>query len=239
MTPSSARRSIRPARCCANWATTSWSATIDYRADRGVRPGAAALSSAACTTTSATLPHQERLDSRTRGIARIGRLFSDARIAKIRAAEEDIVGAGAVDLRRRRRGDHPGHRDRTVPDRRVPQARRGVDAGAGRCPGAVQAVFNATGQPAAVVPWGLDRNGLAAVDSVGGQAFDEATLLSLARRDRGGPAVGAPPPVGVLVAVSTLPRRRRRARASHGRHRRSSASSPMNSGSTGCVPVGR
>ena len=37
------------------------------------------------------LPHQERLDSRTRGMARIGRLFSDARIAKIRAAEADIA----------------------------------------------------------------------------------------------------------------------------------------------------
>ncbi len=43
-----------------------------------------------------------------------------------------------------------------------------------------QAVFNATGQPAAVVPWGLDRKGLPLSIQLVGRPFDEATLLSLA-----------------------------------------------------------
>ena len=43
-----------------------------------------------------------------------------------------------------------------------------------------QAVFNATGQPAAVVPWGLDRHGLPLSIQLVGRPFDEATLLSLA-----------------------------------------------------------
>ena len=47
-----------------------------------------------------------------------------------------------------------------------------------------QAMFNATGQPAAVVPWGLDGNGLPTSIQLVGRPFDEATLLSLARRSR-------------------------------------------------------
>ena len=43
-----------------------------------------------------------------------------------------------------------------------------------------QAAFNATGQPAAVVPWGLDRHGLPLSIQLVGKPFDEATLLSLA-----------------------------------------------------------
>ena len=43
-----------------------------------------------------------------------------------------------------------------------------------------QAAFNATGQPAAVVPWGLDRHGLPLSIQLVGRPFDEATLLSLA-----------------------------------------------------------
>src|SRR5699024_11902507 len=37
------------------------------------------------------LPRPERLDTRTRGMARIGRLFSDRRMAAIRAAEGDAA----------------------------------------------------------------------------------------------------------------------------------------------------
>ena len=36
-----------------------------------------------------------------------------------------------------------------------------------------------TGQPAAVVPWGLDRTGLPTSIQLVGQSFDEATLLTL------------------------------------------------------------
>jgi amidase len=42
-----------------------------------------------------------------------------------------------------------------------------------------QAMFNVTGQPAAVVPWGLDGNGIPTSIQIVGRPFDEATLLSL------------------------------------------------------------
>jgi amidase len=43
-----------------------------------------------------------------------------------------------------------------------------------------QAMFNVTGQPAAVVPWGLDGHGIPTSIQLVGRPFDEATLLSLA-----------------------------------------------------------
>jgi amidase len=47
----------------------------------------------------------------------------------------------------------------------------------GRAP--FQAIFNATGQPAAVVPWGLDGDGLPIAVQLVGRPADEATLLAL------------------------------------------------------------
>ncbi len=127
-----------------------------------------------------TLPHQERLDSRTRGFANIGRLISDARMAKIRAAEADMTA------RMLRIFDDcdvvitPGAA--TGPSRVGAYRKRGAVATlalvAARVP--FQAAFNATGQPAAVVPWGLDRHGLPLSIQLVGRPFDEATLLSLA-----------------------------------------------------------
>jgi len=43
-----------------------------------------------------------------------------------------------------------------------------------------QAMFNVTGQPAAVVPWGSDANGIPTSIQLVGKPFDESTLLSLA-----------------------------------------------------------
>jgi amidase len=126
------------------------------------------------------LPHPERLDSRTREIAAIGRLFSDKRIAAIRADEEQIaarIGSIFEDV------DvviTPG--TATGPSRVGAYRKRGGVATlaliAGRIP--YLAAFNATGQPAAVVPWGLDRDGLPMSIQLVGRPFDEATLLSLA-----------------------------------------------------------
>lgn len=45
-----------------------------------------------------------------------------------------------------------------------------------------QAVFNATGQPAAVVPWGLDNEGVPMSLQLVGRPSDEATLLSLSHQ---------------------------------------------------------
>lgn len=125
------------------------------------------------------LPHQERLDSRTRGMARIGRMISDERIAKIRAAEADISS------RMQRIFDDvdvvitPG--TATGPSKVGAYRRLGgvstLSLVAARVP--YQAAFNATGQPAAVVPWGLDRHGLPLSIQLVGRPFDEATLLSL------------------------------------------------------------
>ena len=47
--------------------------------------------SAVSTTTCATLPHQDRLETRTRAFARIGGLISDRRMAAIRAAEGELA----------------------------------------------------------------------------------------------------------------------------------------------------
>jgi amidase len=40
-------------------------------------------------------------------------------------------------------------------------------------------MFNVTGQPAAVVPWALDGDGIPTSIQLGARPFDEATLLSL------------------------------------------------------------
>ena len=131
-----------------------------------------------------TLPHQERLDSRTRGFARIGGLFSDARIAEIRAAEEklsarvlsifddvDVVitpGAATGPSRigaYRKRGAvstlalvAAGRRSRRCSTRRGSRRRS--------CRGD----WTATGLPMSI--------------QLVGRPFDEATLLSLAPRSR-------------------------------------------------------
>jgi amidase len=125
------------------------------------------------------LPHPERLDSRTRGMARIGRLFTDARIAKIRAAEAQVAARmqaifDDVDV-----VITPGAA--TGPSRVGAYRTRGAVSTlalvAARVP--YQGAFNATGQPAAVVPWGLDRNGLPLSIQLVGRPYDEATLLAL------------------------------------------------------------
>ena len=40
-------------------------------------------------------------------------------------------------------------------------------------------IWNLTGQPAAAVPWGLDRNGVPLSIQLVGRPHDEATLLTL------------------------------------------------------------
>jgi amidase len=45
-----------------------------------------------------------------------------------------------------------------------------------------QSIFNATGQPAAAVPWGLDNEGVPLSVQLVGRPSDEATLLSLSHQ---------------------------------------------------------
>ena len=126
------------------------------------------------------LPHPERLEARTRAAARIGGLFSDRRIATVRAEEAALTSRvqsifDDVDV-----VVTPG--TATGPSRVGAYQRRGavatLAAVAARVPH--QGVFNVTGQPAAVLPWGFDRDGLPVAIQLVGRPFAEATLLSLA-----------------------------------------------------------
>jgi amidase len=127
-----------------------------------------------------TLPHPERLEARTRAFARIGALITDQRMNRIRAAESEVAERiqsiyDDVDV-----VITPG--TATGPSRIGAYQRRGAISTltlvAQRVP--FQAVFNVTGQPAAVVPWDLDGNGVPTSIQIVGRPFDEATLLSLA-----------------------------------------------------------
>jgi amidase len=127
----------------------------------------------------AELPNPGRLDGRTRTMIRIGGLISDRRMERVRASESELTqritrifddvdvvitpGAAAGPSRigaYRRRGGIP---TLALVSARVP----------------FQVLFNATGQPAAVVPWGFDEKGLPTSVQLVGRPFDEATLLSL------------------------------------------------------------
>ena len=126
-----------------------------------------------------TLPHRERLEARTREFARIGSLISDERMRRVRAAEAELAERvnsiyDDVDVVMT-----PG--TALGPSRIGAYQRRGAVSTlllvAARVP--FQAMFNATGQPAAVVPWGFDGNGIPTSIQLVGRPFDEATLLSL------------------------------------------------------------
>lgn len=125
------------------------------------------------------LPHPERLDRRTRAFARIGSLVSDRRLAAMRAGESDVTARvnaifDDVDV-----VITPG--TAIGPSRVGAYQRRGAISTlalvAARTP--FQAMFNVTGQPAAVVPWALDGDGIPTSVQLVGRPFDEATLLSL------------------------------------------------------------
>jgi amidase len=126
-----------------------------------------------------TMPHPDRLESRTRSMARLGGLFSDRRMSKIRAAETAVSARvlsifDDVDVL-----ITPG--TAMGPYRIGAFQRRGVVAtialASVRVP--FQQLFNATGLPAAAVPWGLDGEGLPLSIQLVGRPFDEATLLAL------------------------------------------------------------
>jgi amidase len=143
----------------------------------------------------AMMPEPQRLEARTREMARLGGLYSDRRMAAIRAAEDGIRARvlsifDDVDV-----VVTPG--TALGPSRIGAYQRRGAVAtlllvGA-RVP--FQQIFNVTGQPAAVVPWGLDRDGLPVSVQLVGRPSDEATLLSLsAQIEQARPWSGRRPP---------------------------------------------
>jgi amidase len=126
-----------------------------------------------------TMPHPERLEGRTRAMARMGGLVSDRQIAALRRAE-----AGLTDRVQRIFDDvdvliTPG--TAAGPSRIGAYQRRGAFGTLALALSGVpyHAVFNVTGQPAAAIPWGLDHDGIPLSLQLVGRACDEATVLAL------------------------------------------------------------
>jgi amidase len=126
-----------------------------------------------------SLPHQDRLEARTRNMARIGSLLSERRMAAVRAGEATLAARiqsifDDVDV-----VITPGNA--TGPSRIGAYQRRGAISSlllvSRRVP--FFEIWNLTGQPAAAVPWGLDRNGVPVSVQLVGRPRDEATLLTL------------------------------------------------------------
>jgi amidase len=140
--------------------------------------------------------HPERLEARTRNLARLGSFFSDRRMAAVRAAEASVSNRiqsifDDVDV-----VVTPGNA--TGPSRIGAYQRRGAVwtllAVAQRIP--YQQIWNLTGQPAAAVPWDFDGDGLPLAVQLVGRPYDEATLLSLsAQIEAARPWVHRRPPV--------------------------------------------
>jgi amidase len=124
--------------------------------------------------------HPERLEPRTRAMARLGALIPAGQVARARAAEEGVAARINAIF------DHadvvltPGP---TGPPFRVGELHgRGALWTLNRVTAKVPyyGVFNVTGQPSASVPAGVDAGGLPLAVQLVGRPGDEATLLSLA-----------------------------------------------------------
>jgi amidase len=128
----------------------------------------------------AALAHPERLERRTRAMARLGGLIPYSLL------ERSL--AGEAELARRLGGVLADHDVLLTPATATPPPRIGqlqgrgalwtLNAVGGWVP--YNGVWNVTGQPAASVPAGFGSDGLPRAVQIVGRANDEATLLSLA-----------------------------------------------------------
>jgi amidase len=129
----------------------------------------------------ATLPHPERLERRTRRVARLGGLLSPSLVRRARAAEA-AHAARVGELFR----DHDVLLTATVPSPAPPLGRyegRGAlatMAGVSAQEVAFTTPWNTLGQPAASVPAGMSSGGLPLAVQLVGRRGEEATLLALA-----------------------------------------------------------
>jgi amidase len=124
--------------------------------------------------------HPERLERRTRGLARLGALISPALLERARGAEADIT--------RRLGRVFEDHDVLITPATAAPPPRIGrlqgrgalmtLNTVAGWVP--YNGVWNVTGQPAASVPAGFGADGLPRAVQLVSRANDEPTLLALA-----------------------------------------------------------
>jgi amidase len=128
----------------------------------------------------AALPHPERLERRTRGIARLGGLIPPALL------ERALAGEAALSQRLNQvLEDHDvllTPATAAMPPRIGQLQDRGalwtLNTVAGWVP--YNGIWNVTGQPAASVPAGFGSDGLPRAVQLVGRANDEGTLLSLA-----------------------------------------------------------
>ncbi len=143
----------------------------------------------------ARLPHPERLERRTRGMARLGSLIPPALL------ERSIAGEAALSARLN--AVLEDHDVLLTPATAVPPPRIGQLQGrgalwtlnvvAGWVP--YNGIWNVTGQPAASVPAGFGADGLPRAVQLVGRPNDEVTLLSLAAQLEGErPWAGQRPP---------------------------------------------
>jgi amidase len=127
-----------------------------------------------------SMPHPERLSDQTKGFVRLGRLFSDRRLAKVK----DRVPAASARIQELWRDYDVLLTPAT--------AQMPVEVGHWRGTGALRtlngmsnvypyaAAWNYTGQPAATIPAGFTDSGLPRSAMVVGRPNDEDTLISLA-----------------------------------------------------------
>jgi amidase len=126
------------------------------------------------------MPNQERLERRTRAVARLGALVPAGSVARNRAAEPKVAARVNSLFREFDVLMTP------VTARRAPAVGKWEGRGAMRtlngagwhCP--FTPIWNFTGQPAAAVPAGLDSAGMPMSVQLIAPPNDEATLLSLA-----------------------------------------------------------
>ena len=133
----------------------------------------------------AAMAHPQRLERRTRAMARIGGSIPSSFVAKQRAAEAGIAAQINAIFEHADVLLQPGN---VTPPSRIGQYHgRGalwtLNGVAPRVP--FFGWWNGTGQPAAVVPAGLDRNGLPVGVQLVGRPEDEVTLLSLSAQIEG------------------------------------------------------
>ena len=125
------------------------------------------------------LAYPERLEPRTKTVARLGSMIPEHRMAQIRAAESTLTARVTSIFDDFDVLITPGAA--TGPSRIGRYQHRGgvttLQLVASRVP--YFAVFNATGQPAASVPWFVDGESLPVSVQLVGRPSDEATLLSL------------------------------------------------------------
>jgi amidase len=127
-----------------------------------------------------SLAHPERLERRTRGVARVGKLIAPALLQRSLAGEAEFA--------RRLNRVFDDHDVLITPATATPPPRIGrlqgrgalwtLNVVAGMVP--YNGVWNVTGQPAASVPAGFGADGLPRSVQLVGRFNDETTLLSLA-----------------------------------------------------------